>query len=107
MSKLGLFPPGFTLKYFREARELSAMKISNDLKQMEFDIGVAVPTRCLMVWRAGSSDLRSCFKRTFQSLKTARAEYRDTNCMTLYGTFVHKSNYIAMNIISMFSFPIV
>jgi len=81
------------------------MKFSNDLKQMEFDIGVAVPTRCLMVWRAGCSELRSCFKRTFQSLKTAPAEYRDTNSMTLNGTFVNKSNYIAMNIIPVFSFP--
>lgn len=81
------------------------MKISSDLRQIEFDVEVAVPTRCLMAWRAGCLELRSCFKGTFQSSKTARAERGDTNRMTLYGTFVHKSNYIAMNIIPMFSFP--
>lgn len=58
-----------------------------DLRKIEFDIGVAVPTRCLMAWLVGDSRIKVIFlKGTFKkkgSSKTATVESVLTNSMTL------------------------
>lgn len=83
--------------------------VPKDLRKIEFDIRVVVPTRCLMAWLAGSLELRSYFKGIFQSSKKGEnetaegVECADTRIACLGGTFVQESNHIRMNIILVFS----
>lgn len=56
------FPPGFTLKYFT-GKEFSMVEMLslNDLREIEFDIGLVVHMRFLVAWRARSLEIKIMF----------------------------------------------